>query len=129
MSYPNDRRYTKDHEWARLEGEHVVIGITQYAQESLGDIVFAELPKAGAVLTSGQTVGVVESTKAVSDLFAPVSGTVVASNDAVVSAPDTVNSDPHGAAWMVKVKPTNAGELDGLMTADQYAHYLTESGH
>jgi glycine cleavage system H protein len=129
MSYPNDRRYTKDHEWARLEGEHVVIGITQYAQESLGDIVFAELPKVGAALTAGQTFGVVESTKAVSDLFAPVSGTVVASNDAVVSAPDTVNSDPHGAAWMVKVKPTNAGELDGLMTADQYAHYLTESGH
>jgi glycine cleavage system H protein len=129
MSHPNDRRYTKDHEWARPEGDLVVVGITQYAQESLGDIVFAELPKAGATLSAGQTFGVVESTKAVSDLFAPVSGTVVESNDAVVASPESVNADPHGAAWLVKVKPSSAGELESLMTAEQYAAYLRESGH
>jgi glycine cleavage system H protein len=129
MNHPDDRRYTKDHEWARTEGDLVVIGITQYAQESLGDIVFAELPKAGASLSAGQTFGVVESTKAVSDLFAPVSGTVVASNDAVVAAPESVNADPHGAAWLVKVKPSNSGDYDSLMTAEQYAAYLRESGH
>ena len=129
MSHPNDRRYTKDHEWARTEGDLVVIGITQYAQESLGDIVFAELPKVGTALAAGQTFGVVESTKAVSDLFAPVSGTVAASNDAVVSSPDSVNADPHGAAWLVKVKPSNAAEYESLMTAEQYAAYLRESGH
>jgi glycine cleavage system H protein len=129
MSHPNDRRYTKDHEWARPEGDLVVVGITQYAQESLGDIVFAELPKAGATLAAGQTFGVVESTKAVSDLFAPISGTVVESNDAVVSSPESVNADPHGAAWLVKVKPSNAAEFEALMTADQYAAFLRESGH
>ena len=129
MSHPNDRRYTKDHEWARPEGDLVVIGITQYAQESLGDIVFAELPRIGASLAAGQTFGVVESTKAVSDLFAPVSGTVAASNDAVVSSPESVNADPHGAAWLVKVKPSNAAEYESLMTAEQYAAYLRESGH
>ena len=129
MNYPNDRRYTNEHEWAKQEGSNIAIGITHYAQDSLGDIVFVELPAVGSTVTKGQSFGVVESTKAVSELFAPLSGTVAEVNSPLADAPETVNTDPHGAAWMIKVTPDNAGDFDALMDADQYAKFLAESGH
>lgn len=129
MGYPADRRYTNEHEWARLDGGLVSVGITQYAQDSLGDVVYVELPKVGAELTRGQAFGVVESTKAVSELFAPVSGKVVEVNTPLADSPEKVNQDPHGAAWMVKVQPSKAAELDVLMSSEQYEKFLAESGH
>jgi glycine cleavage system H protein len=129
MNYPNDRRYTNEHEWAKKEGSTITVGITHYAQDSLGDIVFVELPKVGSKLTKGQSFGVVESTKAVSELFAPLSGTVAEVNEPLADAPETVNTDPHGGAWMIKVTPDTAGDFDALMDAEQYAKFLAESGH
>lgn len=120
MSLPKDLKYTKDHEWMRLEGSVGTIGITKYAGEQLGDVVFVELPKVGTKVNAGATFGTVESVKAVSDLFAPVSGEVVEVNDALVKAPETVNSDPYGAAWMVKIKMASAADANGLMSADDY---------
>jgi glycine cleavage system H protein len=129
MNYPNDRRYTNEHEWAKKEGSTITVGITHYAQDSLGDIVFVELPMVGSKLTKGQSFGVVESTKAVSELFAPLSGTVAEVNEPLADAPETVNTDPHGGAWMIKVTPDTAGDFDALMDAEQYAKFLAESGH
>jgi glycine cleavage system H protein len=129
VGYPNDRRYTNEHEWAKQDGNTVSIGITQYAQDSLGDVVYVELPKPGMKLTKGQAFGVVESTKAVSELFAPVSGTVVAVNDPLADAPETVNADPYEKAWMVKVEVANAAEFEALMTSAQYEEFLKASGH
>lgn len=120
MSLPQDLKYTKDHEWMRLEGSVGTIGITKYAGEQLGDVVFVELPKVGTKVNAGATFGTVESVKAVSDLFAPVSGEVVEVNDALTKAPETVNSDPDGAAWMVKIKLASAADANGLMSADDY---------
>jgi len=117
---PADLRYTKDHEWARREGDLVVVGITDHAQAQLGDVVFLELPEAGRAITAGDGFGVVESVKAVSDLYAPLSGTVVESNAALVDTPEGVNSDPYGAAWMVKIRPANARDVDGLLDAKAY---------
>ncbi len=129
MSYPTDRRYTNEHEWAMKDGNVVTVGVTKYAQESLGDIVYVELPKVGAQVTKGQPFGVVESTKAVSDLFAPISGTVVEANEPVVDAPETVNTDPHDKAWLIKVQPSQGAEYEGLMSAEQYEKFLAESAH
>lgn len=129
MNYPNDRRYTDQHEWARKDGGQITIGITHHAQESLGDIVFVELPKVGTAVTKGESFGVVESTKAVSELYAPVSGTVVAANDPLADAPDQVNTDPHGNAWMIKVEPSAPAEFDALLTAEQYTKLLAETAH
>jgi glycine cleavage system H protein len=129
MGYPSDRRYTNEHEWAKHEGGHVTVGITQYAQDSLGDIVFVELPKVGAELAKGQSFGVVESTKAVSELFAPVSGKVVEVNAPLADAPETVNRDPHGDAWMIKVAVGSTSDYDSLMTSAQYETFLADSGH
>jgi glycine cleavage system H protein len=129
MNYPNDRRYTDQHEWARKDGGKVTVGITHHAQEALGDIVFVELPKVGATVTKGQSFGVVESTKAVSELYAPISGTVVEANDPLTNAPETVNTDPHGEAWMIKVEPSAPAEYDALLTAEQYTKLLAESDH
>lgn len=123
---PSDLKYTKDHEWARVEGSRVTVGITQHAAEQLGDIILVDLSaKVGAAVTAGKVFGVVESTKSVSDLFAPVSGTVVALNDKLKDAPETVNSDPYGGGWMAtfEVSGTSA-ELDGLMDAAAYGAYL-----
>ena len=106
MSYPNDFKYSDEHEWISTDG---TVGITQYAAEQVGDIVFVELPKVGDVLKAGQPFGVIESVKAVSELFAPVSGKVTAVNDALVEAPETISSDPHGAGWLVKVEMGDAG--------------------
>jgi glycine cleavage system H protein len=117
---PTDLRYTKDHEWVRLEGDEATIGITQYAAEQLGDIVFVELPEVGRSLDQFAAFGVVESVKAVSDLFAPVTGEVTATNDALASGPELVNSDPYGEGWMLRVRPSDATQLDELLDAAAY---------
>lgn len=127
MGYSADRRYTEEHEWARQDGEEIVIGITQYAQESLGDVVYVELPKPGDTLTKGEPFGVVESTKAVSELFAPLSGTVVDVNGPLVDAPETINTDPDGAGWMIRVKPDDAAAYESLLTAEQYEKFLADN--
>ena len=126
---PSELKYAKSHEWAKQEDGNVRIGITHYAQEQLGDVVFVELPKVGAKVTAKQSFGVVESVKAVSDLFAPVSGEVVEANAELAQKPETVNQDPYGRGWMLVVKPSNAGEYDKLMTAQQYEAFLAQSGH
>jgi glycine cleavage system H protein len=122
MSYPTDRKYTKEHEWITADG---TIGITNHAQDSLGDIVFVELPKAGAELTQGKPFGTVESVKAVSDLYAPVSGTVTAVNDALATAPEQVNKDAHGA-WMIKIKVKDPAEVNALLSAADYEKFASE---
>ena len=124
---PNELRYTKDHEWVRVEGNEATVGITDFAAGQLGDIVFVELPEAGRTLEQFATFGVVESVKAVSDLFAPVSGEVVAGNDALAGSPELVNSDPYGEGWMVRLRVADAGELDGLLDAPAYEALTAES--
>jgi glycine cleavage system H protein len=126
---PADLRYTREHEWAKREGDRVRVGITEFAQEQLGDVVFVELPKVGAKVTAHQAFGVVESVKAVSDLFAPVSGEVVEVNTALAKTPELLNREPYGAAWMLVIKPSNAAEWDGLLTAAQYGELLAQGGH
>src|SRR5688572_4410835 len=126
---PADLRYTREHEWAKREGNRVRVGITAYAQEQLGDVVFVELPKVGSKVTAHKTFGVVESVKAVSDLFAPVSGEIVEINDDLTQAPQTVNQEPYGRGWMLLVTPSNAGEFDALLTPQQYEQFLAEGGH
>ena len=126
---PADLKYTREHEWAKQEGGRVRVGITAFAQEQLGDVVFVELPKTGARLRAHQTFGVVESVKAVSDLFAPVSGEVVEVNGELPQKPETVNQDPYGKGWMIVVKPANKGEWDQLLTAQQYEEFLAQGGH
>ena len=125
---PKDLKYTREHEWAKQEGDRVRVGITAYAQEQLGDVVFVELPKVGAKVTAAKNFGVVESVKAVSDLFAPVSGEVVETNAELPPKPETVNKDPYGKGWMIIVKPSNAGELDQLLTAQQYEEFVAQGG-
>jgi glycine cleavage system H protein len=127
MAYPTDRKYTKEHEWIRADGTSAEVGITDYAQESLGDIVFVELPKVGTELAASKAFGTVESVKAVSDIYAPVSGTVSEVNGELANAPEKVNKDPHGA-WMVKLKLKNPKELDGLMSAADYEKFVAEEG-
>jgi len=127
MAYPADYKYTKEHEWLKVEGNTGVIGITNHAQESLGDIVFVELPKVGTELTAGKTFGTVESVKAVSDLFAPVSGTVAAVNEALNTSPEQVNKDPHGA-WMIKVTLKDPSEANQLLSAPDYEKFVAEEG-
>ena len=122
MTYPNDRKYTKEHEWITADG---TIGITHYAQESLGDIVFVDLPKVGTEIALGKTFGTVESVKAVSDLFAPASGTVTEINADLVTSPEKVNKDAHGS-WMVKLKLKDPGELNGLLSAADYEKFASE---
>ena len=117
---PKELRYTKDHEWVRVDGEEATVGITEYAASQLGDIVFVELPDAGRSLAQFATFGVVESVKAVSDLFAPVSGEVVATNDALAGSPETVNSDPYGKGWMIRLRLAKPGEVDELLDAAAY---------
>jgi glycine cleavage system H protein len=125
MAYPPEYKYTKEHEWLALDGVTGTIGITNHAQNSLGDIVFVELPKVGAELTAGKTFGTVESVKAVSDLYAPVSGTVTAINEELATSPEKVNSAPH-TAWMVKLTLSNPSEADALLSADDYEKFIAE---
>jgi glycine cleavage system H protein len=127
MSYPADFKYTKEHEWIKSDGKTATIGITDYAQGSLGDIVFVDLPKPGAEITAGKTFGSVESVKAVSDLYAPASGTVSEVNDELATAPEKINKDAHGS-WMMKVTLKNPGELNGLLSAADYEKFVAEEG-
>ena len=120
MSAPSDRRYTRDHEWVRIDGDEATVGITQYAADQLGDIVFVELPDVGRALEAAKPFGVVESVKAVSDLFAPVAGEVSATNDGLASAPEVVNSDPYGEGWMIRVTVASGADLGELLDADEY---------
>ena len=124
MEFPDDLRYTKEHEWLRLEGNDGVVGITDFAQDALGDVVFVELPSVGATLTQGQTFGVVESNKTVSDLFAPVSGRVTAVNHVLRDEPERVNGDPYGAGWMIRIAIGRREEVDGLLDADGYRAFV-----
>ena len=129
MPYPTDRKYTREHEWIQVNGNSAIVGITDYAQQSLGDIVFVETPKIGAELTAGKTFGTVESVKAVSDLFAPASGSVTEVNGELATAPEKVNSNAHGA-WMVKITLRNPAELDALLSASDYEKFVAEeAGH
>jgi glycine cleavage system H protein len=125
MAYPPEYKYTKEHEWLAVDGATGTIGITDFAQNSLGDIVFVELPKVGATLTAGKTFGTVESVKAVSDLYAPVSGTVTAINQELATAPEKVNNNPH-ASWMVKLTLADPAELSGLLSAADYEKFIAE---
>ncbi len=124
---PTDLRYTKDHEWVRVDGDEATVGITEYAAGQLGDIVFVELPDAGRTLEQFATFGVVESVKAVSDLFAPVSGDVLATNEALAGSPELVNADPHGGGWMIRIKLAKPEEVDELLDAEAY-DALTAAG-
>lgn len=124
--YPKDLRYSSEHEWARVEGDRVRVGITKFAADKLSDIVFVELPAVGAVVTFMQPFGVIESVKAVSDIYAPVSGRVVEVNTALRDAPEVVNSDPYGKGWIVVVEPSDPKELERLMTVDQYLKVIGE---
>jgi glycine cleavage system H protein len=124
MAYPADYRYTKEHEWVRASGDTAAIGITDYAQHELGDVVFVELPKVGAKITAGQSFGTVESVKAVSEIYAPASGEVIEVNTSLADKPEEINKDPHGAAWLIKVRLTNPAELNALMDAAAYEAYI-----
>lgn len=125
-TYPEDFRYTKEHEWVRAQGANGTIGITDHAQQELGDIVYIDLPKVGATLEKGKTLGSVESVKAVSDVYAPVSGEVVEINEALATAPEKLNQDPHGEAWLVKIKLSAPDELQQLLSAADYQKYIGE---
>jgi glycine cleavage system H protein len=125
MAYPSDLKYTKEHEWLKADGKNASIGITNHAQELLGDIVFVELPKVGTEITAGKAFGSVESVKAVSDVYAPISGTVTEVNGELGSAPEKINQDAHGA-WMVKITIKNPAELNGLLSAADYEKFVAE---
>jgi len=127
MPYPTDRKYTKEHEWIQVNGNNAVVGITDYAQQSLGDIVFVDLPKIGSEITSGKAFGSVESVKAVSDLYAPVSGTVTELNQDLATAPEKINQDAH-RAWMIKITLKNPAELNSLLSAADYEKFVAEEG-
>ena len=127
MAYPADYKYTKEHEWIKADGANATIGITSYAQNSLGDIVFVDLPKVGAEITAGKTFGTVESVKAVSDLYAPTTGTVTEVNGELATAPEKVNKDAH-SAWMIKITLNNPGELNSLLSAADYEKFVAEEG-
>ena len=129
MPYPKNYRYTKEHEWISVNGSDATIGITDYAQHSLGDIVFVELPKRGAELERGKSLGTVESVKAVSEIYSPASGTVTDINSELTNTPEKINSDPHGS-WIVKVKLKDPGEIKGLLSAEDYEKFVAEEqGH
>jgi glycine cleavage system H protein len=125
--FPEGLRYTKDHEWCRLDGDIATIGITWHAQDALGDIVFTELPKIGESVSSGEPFGVVESVKAVSDLFSPVSGKVTERNDSVIESPEGLNEDCYDDGWLIRVEVSDPADLDGLMTAAQYTKFLDDA--
>jgi glycine cleavage system H protein len=126
MEFPQDLKYTREHEWARRKGDHVVIGITDFAQDQLGDVVFVELPEVGDPVKKGESFGVVESTKAVSELFSPVTGKVVEVNDPLADAPETLNEDPYEEGWMIVVAPSDPRELDALLDAAGYKAFVEE---
>ena len=123
MPYPDDRKYTKDHEWIRVSGDVAEVGITDYAQQQLGDVVYVELPEAGAQIAPGQPFGSIESVKAVSEVFTPVGGTVQRINESLADEPEKVNADPYGEGWMIRLQMSNPGEVDSLLTAAEYEDF------
>jgi len=126
MGYPTQFKYSKDHEWIEVKGGVATVGITDYAQHELGDVVFVELPKVGAKVATGKTFGSVESVKAVSEIYAPASGEVTEANGALVQKPEAINTDPHGTGWLIKVKLANPAEVAALMDAAAYEAYIAE---
>jgi glycine cleavage system H protein len=126
MDIPEDLRYTREHEWARMKGDKVVVGITDFAQDQLGDVVYVELPDVGDAVKKGEAFGVVESTKAVSELFAPISGKVVEVNDPLSDAPETINEDAYEEGWMIVIQPSDPKELEALMDAKAYRAFVEE---
>lgn len=126
MDFPEDLKYTREHEWARRKGGNLVVGITEFAQDQLGDVVFVELPDVGDPVKKGESFGVVESTKAVSELFAPISGKVVEVNDPLSDAPETINEDPYEEGWMITIEPADPSEIDQLMDAKAYKAFVEE---
>ncbi len=126
MAHPSDRVYSKEHEWVMVDGDVATIGISDFAQDQLGEVVYVDLPSEGDSLASGDSFGEIESVKSVSELFAPVSGEIVEVNSALDDAPEIVNSDPHGAGWMIKIRVNDASELDGLLSAEDYDAFITE---
>jgi len=126
MAYPPQYRYTKEHEWIDVKGDVATIGITDYAQHELGDVVFVELPKVGAKTAAGKSFGTVESVKAVSEIYAPAAGEVLEANSALQNKPETINTDPHGAAWLIKIKLANPAEISGLMNAAAYETFIAD---
>jgi glycine cleavage system H protein len=128
MAYPATYRYTTQHEWVQVQGDTATIGITDYAQHELGDVVFVELPKPGAKVSAGKSFGTVESVKAVSEIYAPVSGEVLEANGTLQNSPEKINSDPHGSAWLIKVRLANPAELKPLMDAKAYEAFIADKG-
>ena len=128
MEFPEDLRYSREHEWARLEDGRARVGITDFAQDALGDVVYVDLPEPGTTVTAGQAFGEVESTKSVSDVYAPVTGTVIDRNAALADAPETVNAEPYGAGWMIVIQASDPSELDGLLDASAYRTFTSEEG-
>ncbi len=126
MTFPEDLKYTREHEWARQKGGRVLVGVTDFAQDQLGDVVYVELPAVGDQVKRGESFGVVESTKAVSELFAPVSGKVVEVNDPLVEAPEAINEDPYEEGWMIAIEPTDPKELAELLDVKAYAAFVAE---
>ena len=126
MAHPTDRSYSKDHEWVSVDGDVATIGISDFAQDQLGEVVYVDLPAEGDTLTAGDAFGEIESVKSVSELVSPVTGKVIEVNSSLSDAPETVNSDPHGAGWMVKVRISDESELDGLLSAEDYDTFITE---
>ena len=126
MEFPEDLKYTREHEWCRVKGSRAVVGITEFAQDQLGDIVYVELPEVGDQVKKGEAFGVVESTKAVSELFSPVTGKVVEVNDPLSDAPETINEDPYEEGWMIVIEPADAKDLDALMDAKAYRTFVEE---
>ncbi len=124
--YPDTLRYTKDHEWVRVEGDICVIGITHYAQDELGEVVFVEVPEPGQEFDAHEEIGTIESVKAVAEVFIPVAGEIVEANEALVDSPELINQDPHGEGWLVKVRFTSQDDLDVLMNAEAYAKFLED---
>ena len=124
--YPGDVRYTREHEWVRLDGQTAVIGITSYAQDELGDVVYVELPSVGEMVSSGSEFGTVESVKAVSPLFAPLAGEIVEVNEALIGQPELVNVEPYGSGWMIKVAASTPDELDSLLEAEVYEQFVND---
>jgi len=127
MAHPTDRSYSKDHEWVLVDGDVATIGISDFAQDQLGEVVYVDMPAEGDVLTAGESFGEIESVKSVSELVAPVSGEIIEVNDSLGDSPETVNSDAHGAGWMVKVRFTDESELDALLSGEDYDAFITEA--
>ena len=128
MSYPEDFRYTKEHEWVRAQGDIGTVGITEHAQKELGDIVYVDLPKVGAHVVQGKSLGSVESVKAVSDIYSPISGEVIEVNETLAQSPEKLNADPHGAAWLVKIRMSATDEAKKLLSATDYQAYIGAEG-